>query len=697
MTMKRLNASRACGVAFAATMLPAFACARSMLYHYDFDAVEDGVLVCAGVNNGTGTVEPVLKQVETSPLGYVEDGALGSSHAFCASTRSSIWLGDDSSPLGCGTAHGFTVSFWCKPSASHAAWVDFLGFRVGGNSYRFEYCTENSTEFTIYGRTAVLTNRTAGASTCSAARAGEWQHFAIVAAPNGTNNVGTCAFYIDGVKIGDVSLQAGGELQQLNIGQWVRDKDGSDRNQSGVNNTGIDELAVFDYPATVEQLKWLARFRPAQPMNCPGRAMPLAYLLDTVQDTAGNGVVAANSGTGTDVAYKWQSGYANWSSDGALGSAYALRLKDTTTFRVDGASEADGLGAGLDSGMTLSFWVKGPTKVTAWRDFLSFRIGDRYEYFEWIDHDPKKFMVYGTSNSSDGITLDSDVWQNVCMTWNSAESKMEFYIDGEKAGMSLPLANATSADVLKSLTFGPCVFNKTGGKRSQGESQNVYLDEIAVFNHSLSSSQIRWLSRNVPTLPPLDSTNLVRMITAGGAWAGGRAAWGVREWDSENRRWLTTMRTTIYPSLEDTEVEAEVTLADGVVVTNDTFVTPKRLLLVASTTPVAQPATIVCPDGSMFDPAVLELGEGMKLSVAAGAIRMETGTIKFDEGSCVVVDCGGIGDKWTEVLSANSFTLSGQSENILDYVIADKGGYMLKIEGGRVMCKKASGLIITLR
>ena len=48
----------------------------------------------------------------------------------------------------------------------------------------------------------------------------------------------------------------------------------------------------------------------------------------------------------------------------------------------------------------------------------------------------------------------------------------------------------------------------------------------------------------------LDATNLVRTVSANGAWAGGLASWTVREWDDANEAWTNTTRTTIYPALE---------------------------------------------------------------------------------------------------------------------------------------------------
>ena len=662
-------------VAVAASAMTASA--RSLLYYYDFDKVENGALVYTGVNKGTGALEPTFKQSDSNPLGFVSGGALGSGYAFSESSPSSLWLGDGSASLGCGTTQGFTISFWLKTSKSHTAWTDFFGFRVGGLDYRCEYTTGNTSDFTVYYNVASTgTNSFVGipgaSSTGAAATAGEWRHAAFVFTPNGTNNIATCALYVGGEKIGYVNLRQAGDLQQIHIGSWVRAYNGADR-KSTAANTGIDELAVFDYPVTAEQVKWLAKYKPAQPVAGPGRTMPICWLLDTGGDSTG-GVQPTNYGTGTDVAYKWETSYASWVSVGAFGSTKAFHLNNNSTFRVDGASATEGLGASLLSGMTLSFWIKAPASTTLWRDFMSFRIGNsRYEHFEWCASNRMRFTLYGATSASGQMTpLAADTWQNVCMTWNSAESKMEFYLDGVKTGMTLALNNPTDADVLKSFTIGCKVFDNTGGTRVQnGTSANVFLDEVAIFNHSFSPAQIQWLTNNVPCLPPFDTTNLVRTVSANGAWAGGLASWTVREWDDANEAWENTTRTTIYPTLEDTEVEVAVAFADGVVITNDTFVTPQKLSLAAATS-AALPAsvTLKCAEDSRFAPEALEIGDGLQLTVPLYDVKVG-GTLTFGADAKIVFDVSNYDGGDVALVTDGIALPAGESDALAHFGVTD--------------------------
>ena len=634
-------------IAIAAVAASAMAAhGRSLIHYFDFDTLNGSGLAYTDVDKGTSPADFTLKQNGTAYAPYTS-GALGSDHAFYSSSKTSIWLGDGSASLGCGTTQGFTISFWCKPSASHEAWSDFFGFRVGGISYRFEYSTANSSAFTLYSSTSDLLSPDTGEFFYySGAAANVWHHFAIVATPNGTNSLGTCAFFVNGRKVGDVLLRGTGDLQQINIGTWQREGNGNDR-KKGANNTGIDEVAVFDYPATVEQLKWLAKYKPAQPANGPGRAMPICWLLDTASqgtEGSGTGVKATNSGTGTWAAYKWRyADYAKYTAPGALGSTYGFELNNRCTLRVD-SSAADGLGATLGSGMTVSFWVKAPNTMTRlWRDLMSFRVGNRYERFEWDVSNPIGFCIYGTNNragdpSPRAVTLTANTWQHICMTWNEAESRFDFYRSGERQGHHVPISSYSASEALKSFMIGELSFTATGDNRENGYEANVFLDEVAIFNHSLSPSQIAWLGTHVPCLPPLDATNLVRTVSASGAWAGGLASWTVREWDEVGETWTNTTRTTIYPTLEDTEVEVAVTLADGVELTNDTFVTPKKLafaVAASATLPVA--ATLKAAADSRFAPQSLEIGNGLQLTVPLYAVNA-SGTLTLGTGSKIVFD-----------------------------------------------------------
>ncbi|MBQ3808631.1 MAG: endonuclease/exonuclease/phosphatase family protein [Kiritimatiellae bacterium] len=647
---RRLAASLAIATALAAAQT---AQARSLLYYHDFDTIENDALVYTGVNKGTGATEFTLKVNGSGAPGFVTDGVFGSDGAFCSTSGTSLWLGGDSTSLGCGTQRGFTISFWLKTSASHGSWTDFFGFRVQGYDYRCEYNTGNSGSFMMFcapsGNDTNATLNDSGAITQTTA--GEWKHVAFVFMPNGTDNKGTCSIYVGGERVAGMTIFNAGDLQQLHIGSWVR-KNGNDR-QTNANSTGIDELAVFDYPATAEQVKWLAKFKPAQIADAPGRAMPLAWHFHESDGTAG--ILAKNSGVGTDEADKWKnSSYYNWVNEStgpaALSTIKAFHPNNNGTYKVEFA-ETGSVIPTLGSGLTLSCWVRPPDSTTQWSDFMTFQIGNRYERFELNVANGSSFQVYGTTVGSGAFPMTANDWNHVCMVYNEDTHRLEFYHGGVKTSNYVDLSGASATETLKKFLAGSVSYEGTGSERHTSGYTNsgLYLDEIAIFNHSLSPDQIAWLASNIPCLPPLDATNLVRTVSANGTWAGGLASWGVKD----------TTRTTIYPSLEDTEVEVSVTIADGVTLVNDTFVTPKSLALVPATANAA--ATITASSGAFFAPQSLEIGDGLSLTVPLYAVNVG-GTLTLDEGSIITFDVSNFNGGET-ALAAGAFALpEGETE-----------------------------------
>ena len=677
MSFKLLEIGRTALVAAAicAATAPSPSYARSLLYYFDFDKVENGALVYEGVNKGTGTAEFILKEKSVGVGAGYSTGALGTDYAFCSTTQNSLWLGDGNASLGCGTTKGFTISFWLKTKRPTKEWYDFMGFRVGTTYYRCEYPSTTSTEFRIYASDSRFRSVT-GTEGTTLATEGVWKHTAFVFAP-GTDTLGTCTVYIGGEKAGHMIVKTAGDLRQIILGGWVRnDNDtGSDRTAAyiGATQTAIDELAVFDYPATEEQVKWLGRFRPAQPTNGPGREMPLCWRFHE-QSADTRGLVCDNSGTGDSVAYKYRhpspkgnNDYANW-ADGAFGTPYCfwLRVSESgknywAAFRADG-SGADGLGATVGSGFTFSFWLKAGADMADWISFFGFTLGSRTERLAWNTSNPSVVMGFGDLH--DGLTAIPggkrivDAWQHVCLVWNPADRKIDIAVDGERVSQ-MDVPDATSAaDAVNMLMFGPKVPGTNVNNDYYNKGAEVYLDELAFFNYSISPTQVSWLATNPPALPPLDATNLVRTVTASGAWAGGLASWTVREWDEVSEAWTNTTRTTIYPALEDTEVEVAVTLANGVELTNDTFVTPKRLALAAATSaalPVS--ATLKAAEGSRFAPEALEVGDGLQLTVPLYAVKVG-GTLTLGAGAKIVFDTANYNDGGTTAaLTAGAFVL----------------------------------------
>lgn len=695
-------------VAVAASAMAANA--RSLLYYYDFDKVENGALVYTGVNKGTGALEPTFKQNGSNPLGFVSGGALGSGYALSESSPSSLWLGDGSASLGCSTDRGFTISFWVKATSSHDAWSDFFGFRLNGVDYRMEYIEKTSSKCQFYyypaktGATNPIVRIDGNDAAITELTPDAWKHVAIVAKPNGTNSVGTCLFYVDGKHIANINFFRGGNLQQLHIGSTVRRQlyDGNDR-ATNTGGTCLDELALFDYPATDEQVKWLAKYKPAQPVAGPGREMPYCWHFDTTNATFG-ATAKVNSGTGTAVAFLYgdekennpgvnTTGYITApTANAALGTAYAMNAGNRATWRI---SDSAGLGATVGSGFTFSFWMRGNAAPSNWTDCFTFGVGGKFMRYEFNSTRPTSGLnVYGGSNTGP-YTRKADTWQHYCAVWNEAEQKIDFYQDGEFKWRSTYGTTPDPAHVVTTMMAGRQSMNDDNTWRLAGKAgninPNVFVDEVALYNYSLSPEQIAWLTNNVPCLPPLDATNLVRTVSASGAWAGGLASWTAREWDDVGEAWTNTTRTTIYPTLEDTEVEVSVTLADGVVITNDTFVTPKKLALAAATSaalPVS--ATLKATADSRFAPEALEIGDGLQLTVPLYDASVG-GTLTFGADAKIVFDVSNYDGGDVALVTDGIALPAGESDALAHFGVTDnRFAISLSDDGKTVYAKLAT-------
>ena len=683
----------AVGLAFGAS-------ARSLLYYYDFDQVENGTLFYNGVNKGTGSGVFALKQSGTDALGYASDGAFGSPYAFSSTSKTSLWMGDGTTSLGCDTTRGFTISFWLKASTSHGkAWTDFFDFNIGGVDYRLEYMTDNTTKFTVYAKnTAVTGGEGRLTQGITSVPADTWTHVAFVFAPS-TNKFGSNSIYIGGEKVRDLYLESSGDLQRLIVGSWVIGKDGKERN-GNASNTGIDELAVFDYPATAEQVKWLGRFKPGQPAEGPGREMPFAWLFDSTNST--HGVLATNSGSSPLAASHWgyNSAYiALPSTNAALGSVYSMNTTNRTTWRVYSDT---GLGATAGSGYTLSFWLKADDKLGAWNDFFTYCLGDtsRSTRFEWNDATVSEIRLFGALTRGDGyntgFTHTPNEWNHICVVWNREDGKADFYSDGVRmTRASFASAPSDTTPLTEILVGGQSRENNGAWRYSFRDGGACFLDEFAMFNHSLSTGQVVWLGSHVPALPPLDVTNLTRTVTQDGAWFGHLASWGVREWDGSV--WSAPTRSTIWPSCEDIDIEASVAFADDVTITNDAYVTCKTLSLSAmSGAPLPITVTLKSERDSRFAPQALDLGDGVHINVPLYAVSTE-GALTLGTDTRITFDTSNFNDGGTSnALTAGSFVLpQGESDVLTHFAVTDNRFTLSLSADGKTILVAADAIPVT--
>ena len=341
----------------------------------------------------------------------------------------------------------------------------------------------------------------------------------------------------------------------------------------------------------------------------------------------------------------------------------------------------------------MSFWLKAGADIADWVSFFGFTLGSRTERLAWDSGNPANVCGYGDLQN-DLLAIPSNLrtvnaWQHVCLVWNQVDGKIDVNLDGERISQMNVPADTSASDAVNMLMLGPKVPGTNVNNDFYSKGEQVYLDELAFFNHSLSPAQISWLAANPPALPMLDATNLVRTVSTSGAWTGGLASWTVREWDEVSEAWTNTTRTTIYPALEDTEVEVAVTLANGVELTNDTFVTPKKLVLTSGgASPSA--ATLKPADGSRFAPEALEVGDGLQLTVPLYAVNVG-GTLTLGTGSKITFDVSNYDGGETALVTGGIVLPAGESDALAHFGVTDnRFAISLSADGKTVYAKLAT-------
>ena len=449
----------ALGAASPATAEPKEAPARPPLYYYDFDGGERDALARMDAlafiwsNRGTGSGVFTAKGGGGSELRASDGGALGSPYAFYRNRGFSLWLGDGYNSLGCGTTNGFTISFWLKPDAAHGAWSDFLGFRVGGVDYRMEYMT-NHVDFTVYARNRLEKTSLTGRldHPVSQAQAGTWNHVALVFAPS-TNAAGAAAVYVGGEKVANLSLEETGDLRRLYIGGWVKGKGGEDRNSSS-DDTGIDELVVFDYPVTAEQVKWLGRHLPEKTPEADRAAQTAAPAAQPTRVTHG--------------AWRWECRHpGEWDANLADFPRFAGETDDAPRFLRAVAAAPNGV-LRVPKG---EYDIASPIRITN-RCSLSMhpaahlvaRTKMNYVIFWDGSADYHALSVYNA---------DGSIYDNLNLFIKGGD------IDGNGLASCLAIANAhhfTLADIAlhNGRVSGLCVTTQTGGHLYELIANNVY-------------------------------------------------------------------------------------------------------------------------------------------------------------------------------------------------------------------------------
>ena len=132
-------------------------------------------------------------------------------------------------------------------------------------------------------------------------------------------------------------------------------------------------------------------------------------------------------------------------------------------------------------------------------------------------------------------------------------------------------------------------------------------------------------------------------------------------------------------------------------VTNDTFVTPKKLALSAATS-AALPlsATLKAAADSRFAPQALEIGDGLQLTVPLYAVNVG-GALTFGTDSKIILDVSNYYDGGTtNALTVGSFVLPAGESDVLAHFATTNPLYTLSLSGdGKTVVVTAATIPVT--
>ena len=662
---------------------------REPLYCYHFDTTNaTSGIDFVNVNAGTG--DCTLRRVVNNSTEWVNawgSGALGTANALNTKTATSLWLeGDGEKGLGCSTNTGFTLSFWVKPNFAAVPWCDFLSFRLGGTDYRFEYTDRKDDngrpKFTLYHYNVALYTVENAVGLYTDFPQTEWVHFCLV----WNHALQVTDLYLNGERTGFLrgAMDAKGLLEEIHMGSSVRQSGGLRNYQT--STTGVDELALYGWSVGEAELKWLTRNVPG-PL-AQGRAMPLCFHFDPYTKTYG--VPWNNEGSCPIAPYKKVSGYDNYGLPGALGSAAGFFEKDSTTIFLEGDSTT-GVGCSTNTGFTLSFWLKPPASPTVWSDPIAFRVGGANVRFEFRpENSNRRIYVYGNSGYTGGTeaqqTIPADVWSHLCLVWNHATKKADLYFNAVKTS-TVTIGDSRHAlmapGAFEALYMGRSVLDENGALRSSTGASQAVLDEVALYNYSFSSSQVAWLTNNVPTLPPLVETSLARTVSGAGAWDGAGANWLV---DNGTRR-------MIWPACEDAEATATLTVASAATLSLDA---PVRARVDVRNGAASAVALALTGAGSMFAPQALTVDANVAFTLPCGVTV--AGTVTLGAGARLAFDASSADGAHPALTAVGGFTLPAGVDDVLACVDAPNGyTASLSQDGTEIWLTPGAGTVTTAR
>lgn len=201
----------------------------------------------------------------TNQFTYVNGGYTITPTAGALSTQSGLYVsgwngkwvtGDEVTGLGCSTGTGFTLSYWSKPTSSTLAWSDLFSFGLGNGTANWRHEFRNNTGGYYYYGSCTASSLVQDESN------GVWHHHVLVL-PAGTT---TAQHWLDGSKAGTLKMNNvdTGVVRRFCIGSTVLNESGGNRTQGPVN-AGLDEVGLFNFAMSDDQVAWLKTHTPSLP------------------------------------------------------------------------------------------------------------------------------------------------------------------------------------------------------------------------------------------------------------------------------------------------------------------------------------------------------------------------------------------------------------------------------------------------
>jgi len=300
----------------------------------------------------------------------------------------------------------------------------------------------------------------------------------------GVADSGTMRVYVNGVTSGTTDTYTNGPVKDrgtavADIGVYYRNEAGSE----AFFNGQIDNVMIFDYALTQEQISWLYN-----------KGKPIAYW----KFDEGEGDTAYDSGENTN--HGSLEDNAAFITSGKFNSALTL---DGTGDYVDLGTNVYGNAIDGASGVTMSAWVKWESLTTGIYDntiiFGSLHIpaGEKNNIYMAIKGDAGnvgKVYVCGRSNDNDSLwqtkistTVTSlSTWHHIVGILDYANDEINIAVDGV-------------LETAASVTFDGTVYTHSASTRTDGISSvassgyefDGTIDEVKIYNYTLTAEQIK--------------------------------------------------------------------------------------------------------------------------------------------------------------------------------------------------------------